>query len=587
MSMPNLKWKKVTTALGPSPRPRHGHRAVSYKDLMIVFGGGNEGIVDELHVFNTHTSQWFVPDVKGDIPPGCAAYGLVSDSNRILTFGGMVEYGKYSNDLYELRLSNWEWRKLSTDEMKQSQVCYPSARLGHSFTLVDDKVYLFGGLENESKDPKDNVPKYLNDFYVLDIRNDKFEWRVPQTYGKLPSPRESHTCVAYKDKDGAQARLILYGGMCGTRLGDLWLYSIETQTWLKPQLQGQVPLPRSLHSSTVIKNRMFVFGGWVPFLLEDSTTRSTGLNFEKEWKCTNTLACLNVETLTWEPILIDHFDDSTPRARAGHSAVEINQRLYIWSGRDGYRKAWNNQVCCKDLWYLETDVPQAPGKVQLLKPTVNSLEVSWTSSPTAEAYILQIQKVESFLKSVPTKSEPTPAFVPIQVPTALLQPTLLPASILQASPALQLATNAALSIPELNQALSNIQQNLSDAVAQNGPSLLNLALPVLTNHNQQESFSNTNGISSNTTNSPANANGINQVQPVASSLSSRVNESLNDSSNTIKNIIDSLQNSIQTNSTTNNLNNNNSINNGNYFYIITNHYFFFYSNTPLILFAWY
>jgi hypothetical protein len=26
---------------------------VSIKDLMVVFGGGNEGIVDELHVFNT------------------------------------------------------------------------------------------------------------------------------------------------------------------------------------------------------------------------------------------------------------------------------------------------------------------------------------------------------------------------------------------------------------------------------------------------------------------------------------------------------------------------------------------------------
>lgn len=34
-------------------RPRHGHRSVSIKDLMVVFGGGNEGIVDELHVYNT------------------------------------------------------------------------------------------------------------------------------------------------------------------------------------------------------------------------------------------------------------------------------------------------------------------------------------------------------------------------------------------------------------------------------------------------------------------------------------------------------------------------------------------------------
>ena len=50
------------------------------------------------------TNQWFVPPVKGDIPPGCAAYGFVVDGTRILIFGGMVEYGKYSNELYELQV---------------------------------------------------------------------------------------------------------------------------------------------------------------------------------------------------------------------------------------------------------------------------------------------------------------------------------------------------------------------------------------------------------------------------------------------------------------------------------------------------
>ena len=53
MSAPILKWKRIGNASGPCPRPRHGHRAVAIKDLMVVFGGGNEGIVDELHVYNT------------------------------------------------------------------------------------------------------------------------------------------------------------------------------------------------------------------------------------------------------------------------------------------------------------------------------------------------------------------------------------------------------------------------------------------------------------------------------------------------------------------------------------------------------
>lgn len=61
-----------------------------------------------------------------------------------------------------------------------------------------------------------------------------------------------------------------------------------------------------------------------------------------------------VETMCWETVLMDSLEENIPRARAGHCSVAINSRLYIWSGRDGYRKAWNNQVCCKDLWYLET-----------------------------------------------------------------------------------------------------------------------------------------------------------------------------------------------------------------------------------------
>lgn len=46
-------WKRLSNPSGPQPRPRHGHRAINIKELMVVFGGGNEGIVDELHVYNS------------------------------------------------------------------------------------------------------------------------------------------------------------------------------------------------------------------------------------------------------------------------------------------------------------------------------------------------------------------------------------------------------------------------------------------------------------------------------------------------------------------------------------------------------
>lgn len=385
-----VKWKRVSDTTGPQPRPRHGHRAVAIKELLIVFGGGNEGIVDELHVYNATSNQWFIPNTSGDIPPGCAAYGFVVDGTRILVFGGMVEYGKYSNELYELQASRWEWKRLRP--LPPAQGLYPCPRLGHSFTLIGHKVYLFGGLANDSNDPKNNIPRYLNDLYTLDISSpDALAWDVPETYGDSPPPRESHTAVAYTDRYGV-SKLIVYGGMSGCRLGDLWILSIDSMTWSKPLVSGPAPLPRSLHTATTIKDKMYVFGGWVPLLMDDVGLKVT--THEKEWKCTNQLACLNLETMSWEELKLDTSEENMPRARAGHCAASIHTRMYIWSGRDGYRKAWNNQVCCKDLWYLEVGSPGKCSRSQLVRASTNSLEIFWLPVPASDMFLLQIQKYD-------------------------------------------------------------------------------------------------------------------------------------------------------------------------------------------------
>lgn len=98
----------------------------------------------------------------------------------------MVEYGKYSNDLYELQVSSsaagwasvalirglaslmffflfllqasrWEWKRLKAKPPKNGPP--PCPRLGHSFSLIGSSCYLFGGLANDSEDPKNNIPR--------------------------------------------------------------------------------------------------------------------------------------------------------------------------------------------------------------------------------------------------------------------------------------------------------------------------------------------------------------------------------------------------------------------------------------------
>uniref|UniRef100_A0A915E149 Host cell factor n=1 Tax=Ditylenchus dipsaci TaxID=166011 RepID=A0A915E149_9BILA len=263
-------------------------------------------------------------------------------------------------------------------------------------------------------DGKGSTAKYLNDLYTIDLKNspNKLQWEYPMTHGVSPPPRESHSTV-YFESNG-QRQLIIYGGMSGNRLGDLWILDLNSMNWSNPLSNGLCPLPRSLHTANIVNSKMFVFGGWVPVLPHEKIQHDD----KPEWKCSNSLAVFDVNSLTWELCFEDtngevrtlkvrsHWAwpedipqniiecESAPCARAGHSSVVINKRVYVWSGRDGYRKSAKSQVCCNDMWYLETEPPPAPNQVQLVRASISGLEVCWNAVPTAESYLLQLQKYE-------------------------------------------------------------------------------------------------------------------------------------------------------------------------------------------------
>lgn len=68
--------------------------------------------------------------------------------------------------------------------------------------------------------------RYLNDLYCLELRpgSSVVGWEIPPTSGQAPPPRESHTAVVTSNRSAN--KLIIYGGMSGCRLGDLWVLDI-------------------------------------------------------------------------------------------------------------------------------------------------------------------------------------------------------------------------------------------------------------------------------------------------------------------------------------------------------------------------
>ncbi|KAF9104946.1 hypothetical protein BGX27_009867 [Mortierella sp. AM989] len=126
--------------------------------------------------------------------------------------------------------------------------------------------------------------------------------------GVAPTKRYGHTAVLWNQN------IIIFGGSNEhyEYRNDVIVFSLKTKTWSRPVIRGEVPA-RYLHSATVYKNKMYVYGG-----------------FAKNSKCTyvlEELRMLNLETWTWSEAY------SVP-ARYNHSASLVGNKLWIYAGKD-------------------------------------------------------------------------------------------------------------------------------------------------------------------------------------------------------------------------------------------------------------
>lgn len=162
---------------------------------------------------------------------------LVKD--QMFVIGGRADPLKILSDIWVFNTAKDEWRKLECI----GNIFPPRHR--HAAAVIGSKIYVFGGLNNET---------ISSSLHVLET--DSLQWKEILANGQWPCARHSHTMVAFGSK------LFMFGGCNGEKaLGDLYSFDVQTCLWKEEKVAGRSPHARFSHSMFVYRNFLGIVGG--------------------------------------------------------------------------------------------------------------------------------------------------------------------------------------------------------------------------------------------------------------------------------------------------------------------------------------
>ena len=288
---------------------------------------------------------WELIEAHGDIFAARTGHTLVSDSTYLYLFGGTDGITR-KNDIYRYSTLNNTWQGLIPEGSP------PSARSGSQAVMESSQLYFFGGYTKKNGD-------YFNDLFSFSLQT--YKWLSLDPTPKLPPKRTDHSLCSFK------GNLYLFAGYDGTtRFNDVWIYSIEGNSWLEVEC-NMPPEARFGHTASNFKDKMIVFGGWNGHnTLNDVWTFSYTT---KQWNKIVTTGFIypryrhssvvygstvlmfggvNKEQLRFDDLVAfdinkSHFckwttKGNAPTARTFHKACIIENFMYIVGGYDGARK---------------------------------------------------------------------------------------------------------------------------------------------------------------------------------------------------------------------------------------------------------
>ena len=160
-------WKKVQTSGNDAARPDKiaYHTSVVFKDNMYLFGGNNYKSMSEddcpqpfLSYLNLRTMGWQQIKTRGDIVQQRDEHTAVinKETGQMVIFGGFMQ-GTRTNEtsIFNITANNWVNVKFPRGE------ALPCPRSGHSASIYNGSMYIFGG--------KDENSEKINDLWCFNI----------------------------------------------------------------------------------------------------------------------------------------------------------------------------------------------------------------------------------------------------------------------------------------------------------------------------------------------------------------------------------------------------------------------------------
>ena len=178
----------------------------------------------------------------------------------------------------------------------------PSWRRGHTAVLIEDLVYIWGGVMRSLC--------CCTLLYAFDVTTHR--WSQPGASGSVPGPRYASSACALGEV------MYVHGGNDDKdmwhRYSDVYTMDTATMVWSLLNTGGTsewCPPPSGGHSATIIGTKMFVFGGFW-------SQREVFLNFVRVF---------DTETDCWlgESSVLPYGNDIEPK----HTAISYNGELYV------------------------------------------------------------------------------------------------------------------------------------------------------------------------------------------------------------------------------------------------------------------